>query len=272
MLLALILSLAADPTAHRDIPYTESKHPKQTLDLYTPAAVGTARPVLVWVHGGGWQAGDKTEVHLKPQTLTDRGWLLVSINYRLLDDKVTIDQMAGDVARAMRWVRDHAKEHGGDPDRLVLAGHSAGAQLAALVCIDHRYLNAAGVPITAVKGCVPVDGDTYDVPVQIATVEQRRKDIYRAKFGDVTKQRELSPITHVAAGKGIPPILILHVAGHPETGGQSERLVKALTAAGMSARAYAAAGKTHTTINSELGAAGDPATAEYFAFLDRVVK
>lgn len=272
MLLALALTLAADPAARRDLAYAEPAHPKQTLDLYAPAAAGTGRPVLVWVHGGGWQAGDKADVHRKPQALADRGWLLASVNYRLLGDQVTIDQMAGDVAKAVRWVRDHAREHGGDPDQLVIAGHSAGAQLAALVCTDHRHLADAGVPVAAIKGCVPVDGDTYDVPHQIATVEQRRKDIYRAKFGDEAKQRALSPITHVAAGKGIPPVLILHVAGHPETGGQSERLVKALVAAGVSARAYAAAGKTHATINSDLGQPEDPATAEFFTFLDRVTK
>ena len=80
---------------------------------------------------------------------------------------------------------------------------------------------------------MPVDGDTYDVPMQIATVEQERKDAYRREFGDEASQKDLSPVTHVARGKGIPPVLILHVAGHPETTAQSQRLVKALQEADL---------------------------------------
>ena len=136
-------------------------------------------------------------------------------------------------------------------------GHSAGAQLAALVCTDDRYLKAEGLSLSIIKGCVPVDGDTYDVPMQIATVEQRRAEIHREKFGDEANQKDLSAVTHVAKGKGIPPFLILHVADHPETTAQSQRLVKALKEAGVSAKAYPAEGKNHTTINADLGTPGD---------------
>src|SRR5205085_6512070 len=134
-------------------------------------------------------------------------------NYRLLPE-ATIGQMAGDVAKAIRWARDHAKDYGGDAGRMVVAGHSAGAQLAALVCTDGQYLKAEGLALADVRGCVPVDGDTYDVPMQIKTVEQRRADIYRKKFGPEESQKALSPVTHVAKGKQIPPFLILHVADH----------------------------------------------------------
>ena len=107
---------------------------------------------------------------------------------------------------------------------------------------------------------MPVDGDTYDVPMQIATVE--RADgaaVYREKFGDEESQKDLSPVTHVARGKGIPPFLILHVADHPETRGQSQRLVKALQEAGVSATAFPAEGKDHGTINADLGKPDDDA-------------
>ena len=180
--------------------------------------------------------------------------------------------MAGDVAKAIRWVHDHAKEYGGDPNTIFVMGHSAGAQLAALVCTDERYLKAEKLPLSIIKGCVPVDGDTYDVPMQIKTVEKRRADIYRKKFGDEDSQKELSPVTHVAKGKDIPPFLILHVADHPETKGQSQRLAKALQEAGVSAKAYPAEGKTHTTINSDLGMADDKPTQAMFAFLEGVLK
>jgi acetyl esterase/lipase len=91
--------------------------------------------------------------------------------------------------KAIHWVHDHAKDYGGDPDTIFVMGHSAGAQLAALVCTDDRYLKAQGLSSTILKGCVPVDGDTYDVPMQIATVEERRAGIYRQKFGDEKSQK-----------------------------------------------------------------------------------
>jgi len=269
--------IAAEPPAsagkiavQRDVPYVQPKTERQTLDVYSPAA-GKDHPVVFWIHGGGWQAGDKTEVQLKPQAFVDQGCVFVSTNYRFVPH-VTIQEMAGDIARALRWVHDHAAEHGGDPRRIFVMGHSAGAQLAALICTDSRYLEAEGLSLSIVLGCVPVDGDTYDVPLQIETVEDRRATSYRRKFGDVKSQQELSPVTHVARVKHIPPFLILHVADHPETKAQSERLAKLLQQAGVDAKAYPAEGKDHGTINSELGLAGDKPTEALFDFLQGRLK
>ena len=261
---------AAEPKVARDIAYSEPKTEKQTLDVYT-SADGTQKPVVVFIHGGGWQSGDKKEVDKKPQAFTDRGFVFISVNYRLLPD-ATITQMGQDVAKAIRWVHDHAKDYGGDPDTLFVTGHSAGAQLAALICTDESYLKAEKMSLAAIRGCIPNDGDTYDVPLQIKTVEQKRADIYRKKFGDEESQKALSPITHAAKGKHIPPFLILHVAQHPEVKMQSEKLAKALTDAGVPARAYPADGKTHTTINSELGAPDDKQTKEMFEFIQGLLK
>jgi acetyl esterase/lipase len=258
------------PKVHRDVPYAEPKNKRQTLDVYAPTR-GKNHPVVVWIHGGGWQAGDKSDVHQKPQAFADKGFVFVSINYRLLP-KVTIAQMAFDVAKAIRWAHDHARDYGGDPATMFVMGHSAGAQLAALVCTDGRYLKAEKLSLSIVKGCVPVDGDTYDVPMQIRTVEKKRAEAYKKKFGDAASQKDLSPVTHVAKGKKIPPFLILHVADHPETKGQSQRLAKALQAAGVSAKAYPAKGKTHGTINADLGGPDDKPTKELFEFLARALK
>jgi len=262
--------LADAPQAHLGLAYAGTKNERQMLDVYAPTA-GKNLPVVVWIHGGGWQTGDKKDMRQKPQAFADKGFVFVSINYRLLPD-VTIKQMAGDVAKAIRWVHDHARDYGGDPDTMIVMGHSAGAQLAALVCTDGRYLKAEGLPLSVIKGCVPVDGDTYDVVMQIKTVAEKRAAGYRIKFGDEKMQKELSPVTHVAKGKNIPPFLILHVADHPETKAQSQRLVKALQEAGVPAKAYPAEGKNHTTINNDLGVAGDRPTQEMFDFLAVVLK
>ncbi len=218
--------LTEEPQVHRDIAYAEPEIERQTLDVYAPKE-GKNHPVVFWIHGGGWQAGDKTDVQAKPQAFVDKGFLFVATNYRLLPN-ANIKEMGGDVAKAIRWVHDHAQHYGGDPNTIFVMGHSAGTQLAALVCTDDRYLRYEKLSLSIIKGCVPVDGDTYDVPMQIATVEQKRKDAYRLKFGDEGSQKDLSPVSHVSRDKGIPPFLILHVAGHPETTAQSQRLAKAL--------------------------------------------
>ena len=155
----------------------------------------------------------------------DKGFVFVSTNYRLLPD-VDMATIVRDVAKSIHWVHDHIAEYGGDPKRLLVMGHSAGAQLAALICTDDRYLKAEGLSLAIIKGCVPVDGDTYDVPAIIETAETRwrvhglpqAKFGHREKFGnDPAKHRDFSAVTHVAKDKGIPPFLILHVADHPDT-------------------------------------------------------
>lgn len=154
----------------------------------------------------------------------------------------------------------------------MITGHSAGAQLAALVCTDDRYLKAERLPLSLIKGCIPNDGDTYDVPLQIATVEERRASSYRKKFGDEASQKELSPVTHAAKGKAIPPFLILHVAEHPETRLQSRRLVESLQAAGVGAAAFPAEDKGHVSLNADLGRPDDKPSAAMFKFLAEVLK
>jgi arylformamidase len=179
LLLVATAVTAAEPKVHRDLPYAEPKNERQTLDVYTPAE-GKNRPVVVWIHGGGWHSGNKKDVKQKPQAFTDKSFVFVSINYRLqvwtdphLSPGVTIKQIAEDVARAIRWTHDHAGDYGGDPNTIFVMGHSAGAQLAALVCTDDRYLKAENLSLSIIKGCVPVDGDTYDLPMRIATVHKK---------------------------------------------------------------------------------------------------
>jgi acetyl esterase/lipase len=263
----------------RDIPYTNPAHDRQVLDIYSPKRAKDL-PVVFWIHGGGWQTGDKKDVQIKPQAFTDRGFVFVSTNYRLLP-AVDMATIIRDVARAVGWVHDHIAEHGGDPKRLFIMGHSAGAQLAALLCTDDRYLKVEGVPLTDIKGCVPVDGDTYDVPAIIETAETRWRvhGLPRAKFGhrekfgnDPAKHRDFSAVNHVAKGKGIPPFLILHVAGHPDTTAQAQRLANVLKQAGIPVRVFGARETTHDKLNADLGRPDDPATRALFAFLDSILK
>ncbi|QDU26356.1 Carboxylesterase [Anatilimnocola aggregata] len=267
-LVALLLAsstLAAEPVVKKDVRYTNSQHERHVLDVYAPSGAKNL-PIVFWIHGGGWQAGDKSQVQLKPQAFADAGFVFVSTNYRLWPT-VKIEEMAADIAQGIRWTHDHAAELGGNGNKIYVMGHSAGAQLAALVCTDDRLLKKEGLSLEIIRGCVPVDGDTYDVPLQIATVEERRANIYKNKFGNEASQRDLSPLTHVAKGKHIPPFLLLHVADHPEVKMQAIKLAEALQKAGVPAQAFAAKDKNHTTINAELGQPDDAPTKALWEFV-----
>ena len=267
-------------TVTRDVPYAGvADDARRTLDVYAPAGADKL-PVVFWIHGGGWQHGDKSDVKHKPQWFMDQGFVFISVNYRLLPD-VDMRTLTRDVAKAFRWVHDHAAKHGGDSTRVLVGGHSAGAQLAALICTDDRYLKDEGVPFDVLKGCIPVDGDTYDIPAIIELAETRwrlhgtppHEYGHRLKFGnDPALHRDFSPVTHVAKGKGIPPFLILHVADHPDVSAQAFRLAAVLKEAGIPARTFAGQDTTHVKLNDNLGLPDDPATKAVVEFLAETVK
>ena len=259
--------------ATRDVRYGPA-HERQVLDVYAPAGAKNL-PVVFWIHGGGWQTGDKSMVALKPKAFTDAGLVFVSINHRLLPT-VDMGAITRDVGSALGWVHRNIATYGGDGSRVLVMGHSSGGQLAALMCTDHHYAQAENVPPVIIKGCVPVDADTFDIPAIIEVAETRARVHHlplptyghRQKFGDdPAKHRGFSAVTHIARNKRIPPFLILHIAGHPDTTAQARRLAGVLTDAGISARIVAGRETTHASINDNIGAADDPVTKEIFAFV-----
>jgi acetyl esterase/lipase len=274
LLVAIVLCLS-DVYAQRvtrDIPYA-TVHERQVLDVYAPEGAKSL-PVVFWIHGGGWQAGNKTMVGVKPKAFTEAGFVFVSINYRLLPT-VDMGALTSDVATALGWVHKNIAAYGGDPTRLLVMGHSAGGQLAALMCTDEKYAKAQGFSLTAIKGCVPVDADTFDIPAIIEVAETRARahhlplptNGHRQKFGnDPEKHRDFSAVTHVAANKGIPPFLILHITGNPDTGAQARRLADVLQAAGIPVKVVGR-DNTHEGLNDEIGVPDDLITKEVFAFV-----
>jgi arylformamidase len=261
-------------TMKSDIPYVPNGHARHVLDVYFPEGAKDL-PVVFWIHGGGWQSGDKTGIKTKPAWFGEKGFVFVSINHRLLPE-VTMEALTGDVAKAFGWVRKNIAEYGGDPDRILVGGHSSGAQLAALICTDDRYLKAEGESFGCLIGCLPVDGDTYDIPAIIEVAETRRRVHHqpqasfghRQKFGnDPAKHLNFSAVSHVAPGKEIPPFLILFNAAHPDNSAQAARFGTVLKEAGIPVTLYAGKNTDHTRINNELGLAEDPATVELEKFV-----
>ncbi|MDB5384805.1 MAG: Carboxylesterase [Planctomycetaceae bacterium] len=273
------VSVAQAENIKRNIPYAEPSNERQMLDVYAPDNAKNL-PVVFWIHGGGWQVGDKTSVQLKPKVFVDKGFVFVSTNYRFLPN-VDMGTIVRDVAKSIHWVHDHIAEHGGDPKRILVMGHSAGAQLAALICTDERYLKAEGLSLAIIKGCVPVDGDTYDVPMIIEVAAARRKALgqpnpkfgHYEKFGnDPVKHRDFSAVNHVTRDKGISPFLLLHVADDPNTTAQAQRLGAVLTEAGITTKVFGAKDTNHTKINENLGIADDPSTKALFEFVTAALK
>ncbi len=278
LLLSLLLCSgpvwAAELSVIRDLPYAEPAHERQVLDVYAPAGAKDL-PVVYWIHGGGWQGGSKDDLKAKPAFFAAKGFVVVAINHRLLPG-TEMREIVRDAAKGLGWVHCTIARHGGDPARIFVMGHSSGAQLAALLCTDERYLKAEGVPFSVLRGCVPVDGDTYDIPAMIEVAETRArvhglpmpKYGHRLKFGnDPVLHRDFSAVTHIAKNKGIPPFLVLHVAGHPDVSAQAQRLGAVLKENGIPVRVFGAKDTDHGRINANLGEPNDPATAAVGEFL-----
>ncbi|MGH8265331.1 MAG: alpha/beta hydrolase, partial [Steroidobacteraceae bacterium] len=131
-------------TRTADIAY--GSDPRQRLDVYTPSAAhrSAAMPVIVFVHGGGWDAGSKDLYEFVGRALAARGYLAVLPNYRLFP-QVRFPAFVEDTALAVAWTRTHAVEFGGDNRQLFLMGHSAGAQIVMLLALDAHYLARVGL-------------------------------------------------------------------------------------------------------------------------------
>ena len=165
--------VGADSTQDLNIPFASlpGVDPKLlSLDIYRPkspsnAGQQAALPVVVMIHGGGWRTGDKaneSQGKQKASFFTGRGFVYVSINYRL-SPAVQHPAHVEDVAKALAWVADHIASYGGDPERIFLMGHSAGAHLAALVTTDERYLSKLGKSSLKLNGVILLDTAGYDI-------------------------------------------------------------------------------------------------------------
>lgn len=228
-----------------------------SVDVY-PTTVACPAPVVVWVHGGGWRIGDKSnQIADKQQLFNGLGYTLVSVNYRLTDpsaaDPVRYPTHNEDVAAALAWVHEHIAEYGGNPDRIALLGHSAGAQIVASIATDERYLAAHGLGLDTVSCVAPLDTEGFDVRLQGRYGTQ----IYLDAFGtDPAVWGDASPITHVAPGKQIPSHLLVRRG----TAGRQRLLAlyeAALTQAGVPFATIDAVGLTHGDVNNRIGALSD---------------
>ena len=257
--------MTVGPSTYRYAERAGSPAGRTSLDVYLPEGCGPA-PVLMWVHGGGWRTGDKRAgaVAQKAAFANGLGAALVAVNYRLSspDNGVRWPDHGQDVAAAVAWVVEQGAAHGLDPSRLVLVGHSAGAQLVASMAAHPTLLTDAGVDRSAVDCVVVLD-------VQLDLLYRRgRSDMVDTAFGtDAEVLTDASPLLQVRA-HGAPSAAFLVVSrGGPRRVSGAAEFVDSVNAAGGRANLVDAGTYSHNQVSQLLGATGEqvvtPTTARF---------
>lgn len=252
-----------------------------SLDLYLPATTDGfkgLRPVVIWVHGGGWRRGDKANrMTNKVNLFNGLGYILVSLNYRLSPDntgkppsgpydpsRVRSPDHISDVAEAIGWLSQNVASYGGDPDRLILAGHSAGAHLVSLAGTSPGWVKGRGVSPRQILGVVELDTETFDVASEADASDPLNSDdrlamIWNA-FGTPAEEAQdprwgiSSPLTY--ADPSDPPFLLVTESARPLRVEASRQFASALgqdpdqTVVGVPL--------SHSEINAMLGSPDDP--------------
>ncbi len=144
----------------RAVPY--GADPAQRLDIYAPPGLtpGAKAPVIIWLHGGGWENGSRAPYGFAGRAFAAQGFVTVVVGYRL-GPAGRFPAFMEDAADAIRWTHAQVGAYGGDPERLVIAGQSAGAHMALLATLDPQWLGPLARPGGAIKGVIGLSGP-YD--------------------------------------------------------------------------------------------------------------
>ncbi len=237
------LSDAGASRARAAIRYAGPTAPARlALDAYVPRPGRHRRPgprpVVVFFYGGFWESGARRDYAFVGEALAEQGFVAVLPDYRVYPE-VRFPAFLEDGARAVRWAVDHAAELGGDPARVFVMGHSAGAHIAAMLALDERWLREAGVRRSRLRGMVGLAGLYAFAPDDLPFAPAKTADL----FGVGRAWAETQPITYVDGGE--PPLYLLH--GEPDElvkVGNTQRLAERVRALGgrVDVRTYAGMG------------------------------
>lgn len=205
----------------------------QALDVFAPAN-GLDAPVVVFLYGGRWQGGRRQDYGFVGEALAANGVLALVADYRQFPD-VRFPEFVEDAARAVRWARDHAHELGGDPERLFVVGHSAGAHIGALLATDARYLHAVGMQPRDLSGFIGIAGPYDFLPLKERDLQQI--------FGPPARWADSQPINFVDGDE--TPTLLLH--------GSDDRLVWPRNSSSLQQRLLAQGVEVEYVVYPDLG-------------------
>jgi len=178
--------------------------------------------VVVFFYGGGWDSGRRQDYAFAAKAFAARGFVTVLPDYRLYPEARFPDFLR-DGALAIRWARDHVAQYGGDPNRITVSGHSAGAYNAIMLALDPRYLDEAGVDPRTIKAAAGLSGPYDFLPLDTSYTRQ--------SFGEVANLAETQPVNHVRSDA--PPIFLAYGLKDTLVGRQnSDHLERALHNAG----------------------------------------
>ncbi|KAI9014840.1 Alpha/Beta hydrolase protein [Gaertneriomyces semiglobifer] len=202
----------------KNVPYADTEDPKQTLDLYVPSADEDVQdlPVLVYVHGGSWRTGDKSEYDYLGDHLASYGIITAIISYRLsskTEPRNFHPVHISDCARAVNWLYTQSTSHiGYTPSRIYLSGHSAGGQLTGLLTLQPTWLEELGGPElrNAIKGVIGIEG-IYDIPHLINVWPSYVDFVEMAFTSDQSAWKDASPQYYslTETKYDLPPYLII---------------------------------------------------------------
>lgn len=250
-------------------------HPdKHRLDLFLPEPGARDWPTLVFVHGGGWTAGDRaTSVFgVEPNRnigrfYAARGYGVAVVSYRL-QPEVDWRAQVRDVADATAWVRDEVARLGGDEDAIVLAGHSAGAWLAAWVGLDEAALEAAGSSRDGLCALLLVSGAAYDLEDEETWALGANRSYFEDLFGDDDPDWARAASIRHHLDPPFPPTLVMTAGGEPaKFQRQGDLLVEALETHAASTQRFVVPGQNHQRIVVGMSREGDPVSREVLEFL-----
>jgi len=259
------LAPQAGITETHNVRYAVGTHPqddRHALDIYAPNGAGPA-PVVVFIYGGGWQIGDKADYRFVAAALAARGFLTVVPDYRLFP-AVRFPVFLRDNAAAVAWTKANIAAYGGDPRRIFLMGHSAGAYNVAMLTLDRQWLGADGLdPDRDIAGAIGLAGPYDFLPLQDPALE----DIF-APAGDLHLSQ---PITF-ARGNAPPMFLATGTADMLVLPRNTEHLAAAIRRDGgvVDERIYP--GVNHTKIIGAMASVARwlaPSMADVVGFLDQ---
>jgi len=210
--------------------------PRLKLDVWVPREASSGpRPVVVFFYGGGWTSGERGDYGFVGRAFAASGFVTIIPDYRLVP-QVRFPTFIEDGARAISWAHDHTAQFGGDPERIDVAGHSAGAYIGAMLALDRHYLADAGVDPAVIRAAALLSGPYDFYPF----TEQRSRDA----LGAWPRPLETQPIHFVRPDA--PPILLMHgTADTVVRPRNSQRLAAALKSAGAEAELKLYPGKSH---------------------------
>jgi acetyl esterase/lipase len=191
-------------SVHRDLAYGSA--PRNKLDIYVPDGLKAPAPVILFFYGGNWQSGSKDQYLAFGEAFTSEGFVVAIADYRLYP-VVEFPAFLEDGAQAFRFLRDNVSRYGGDPRRMFLAGHSAGAYIAIMLASEPRYLKAAGADISELSGAIGIEGPYDFLPLT--------DPVFIKIFGGANR-RETQPVAFIDGGR--PPMLLAAGTGDETVG------------------------------------------------------